>query len=321
MEAYALIFRLYQSRAEILSKTKHLLDQEGVSRLERCRKQMSHAINRHETLTRLYYLRHGFERHDSFLTYHLAFLGYWVAIEATDNADAFSEETLQDMRATVVLCLKGLRDQGRSSHLADASYRHMLPRLQWADFVAARAHASVPTLDQDGLTDHVMSRWPLPVLTLHADPAAVTLGNLAATDRWQRAIQTSYPGTTTVGAMPAESARAVTAAPWRIAATAAASSTQKPAAAGSAPKPSDTSDAMQIDALVMPTPVENPVACAAEVADGPATTAMALGLPATSSAMQVDQLLTPMPALTENHSASHATALMVLARAVQNVLY
>ncbi|KAF5655412.1 NirA-like nitrate assimilation regulatory protein [Fusarium sp. NRRL 25303] len=86
---------------------------------ESVQKVLSDAKIKMETLLRLYYQRHGFESYDIFIIILLAFVGFMHAknLENPEMAD------LESRRSTVVLVLKGLRDQSINCYVAKVVLR------------------------------------------------------------------------------------------------------------------------------------------------------------------------------------------------------
>ena len=137
------------------------------------------AIARLETVARLYYMRHSFEHCDSFLTFFLSTLG--LARLAGLEASAKNSEQLRSMRSTVILCIKGLYDQGQHVHIAAAVYRLLRGRLSACDLEAVESHVQWEPADEEEplIAQHVQSQWPLTIIGLDQDPEASTLDNLA----------------------------------------------------------------------------------------------------------------------------------------------
>lgn len=104
---------------------------------------ISQARTHYETVLRLYYLRHGFEGSDPFLTVGLLTISFLTIEEikaarsksstSTSNSSSNSssssssspqpEADLDSLRSTLVLCAKGLYDQGKSFFLAQTLFK------------------------------------------------------------------------------------------------------------------------------------------------------------------------------------------------------
>lgn len=79
-----------------------------------------------QTLIRLYYLRHGFETMDTFVMSPLAKLAFAALQSIAQNTDP---QSLVDLRSTLFLATKGLRDQGQSNYLGLTLYRVLLSQM------------------------------------------------------------------------------------------------------------------------------------------------------------------------------------------------
>ncbi|KAI1637477.1 hypothetical protein F4809DRAFT_649889 [Biscogniauxia mediterranea] len=131
-----------------------------------------------ETLVRLYYLRHGFGSYDATLVQFLPLLGFSSLRDlTTDNA------RLEELRSTVVLCAKGLWEQGQNSFAARALFRLYLASLGPAearlvrDAVAVDPPPALPLPDDDDDDDdggddtmdvivrEVRSCWPVGIFS------------------------------------------------------------------------------------------------------------------------------------------------------------
>jgi hypothetical protein len=91
---------------------------------------VAYALRCLETVLRLYYLRYSFEHTDTFLTYFLSILAD-ITIESMNSASISpnDEETLKILRATLILCVKGLYDQGQHIFVSSIICRLMQDRM------------------------------------------------------------------------------------------------------------------------------------------------------------------------------------------------
>lgn len=83
-----------------------------------------------ETLIRLYYIRHSFERMDTFLAQPLA------ELSAIRREDIGGEKGLLDtesVRSTLVLCAQGFRDQGFNHYLGQTLFHLTRSRMRPED--------------------------------------------------------------------------------------------------------------------------------------------------------------------------------------------
>ncbi|OAQ76307.1 C6 transcription factor [Purpureocillium lilacinum] len=138
------------------------------------------ALRRLETVARLYFVRHSFEFCDAFLLLFLSTLGM-AALESLREAEG-DAAILRDVRSTLILSIKGLRDQGQHIHMAAATYRLLRSRLSPEDLSAVRGHAQWNPVDENEplVAQHIQSEWPLAILGRDGDPEASSLEALAS---------------------------------------------------------------------------------------------------------------------------------------------
>ncbi|KAI1777970.1 hypothetical protein F4818DRAFT_447889 [Hypoxylon cercidicola] len=152
-----------------------------------------HAEVRLETLMRLYYLRHSFESYDPLLMHWLMFLGDMVLRRLDQYASRGSASPVdrESLRSTLILCAKGLYDQGRNYHIAVLVYRLLRDRMKAGDLDLLRTHvlsapasSSSPTTadaaddDPPLMMQYVQAQWLVPIETKSADPSRRTLDYL-----------------------------------------------------------------------------------------------------------------------------------------------
>lgn len=159
------------------------------------------AMRNLETVARLYYLRHGFEACDSFMTYFLALLASISlrALEGSGDGARLSpgRGRPEVLRSTLVLAMKGLRDQGRHLHVCKVLFRLLRDRLPPAEadilgrFVVTPGEGSAAGSSASGgasaeaeeeeeereadLALHTRSRFPVPVVKSMYKPCLAPL--------------------------------------------------------------------------------------------------------------------------------------------------
>src|ERR1700759_5378659 len=78
---------------------------------------LSHSKMCFESLMRMYYLRHGFARSDTYLAHDLAVLAFMaqdrLKLLSSSEADD-SPASVEDTRSTLILAAKGLHDQAEN---------------------------------------------------------------------------------------------------------------------------------------------------------------------------------------------------------------
>lgn len=130
------------------------------------------------TLVRLYYLRHGFEAMDLFIVIPLM-------MSASECIDMISEQNptgpaLEELRATLMLAVKGLYDQRRNHYLAEVLYRVIRGRMRPAEVVLMRDMIDLEdeSAERHELMQKVRSRWPVSVVKKKEEMEAKVLTNL-----------------------------------------------------------------------------------------------------------------------------------------------
>ncbi|KAI1465251.1 uncharacterized protein F4812DRAFT_440233 [Daldinia caldariorum] len=154
---------------------------------------ITHAEVRLETLLRLYYLRHSFEGYDPLIMHWLLFLGD-ATLQKIDKSGmpvppaiaALSPPAdIESLRSTLILCAKGLYDQGHNYHIAVLVYRILRDRMKANDLDLVRTHlfSNQGPRDDDMplMTQYVQAQWVAPILTRDkdaGDPSRNTLDYL-----------------------------------------------------------------------------------------------------------------------------------------------
>ncbi|KAK8094150.1 hypothetical protein PG997_000835 [Apiospora hydei] len=130
-----------------------------------------------ETLVRIYYLRHGFESYDTTLLQFLPMLAFGTLsdLRDADKKDLDSEKR-KSLISTLVLCAKGIWEQGRNYYGAEAVFHFLLGSLRPEDSelsdVLKREVASCD--DEDDrmaiMIREVRSQWPIGVYSATKEP-------------------------------------------------------------------------------------------------------------------------------------------------------
>ena len=138
-----------------------------------------------ESLLRIYYLRHSFESYDSLLVVFLAHLSQETLARLTrldrPSTDS-SNDDVEALRSTLVLCLKGLHDQGKNFHVSGLVFHILKDRLSAED----QSLVDQYVMPKDGEADcvvgdrsqRVVSDYVVPTVHLHEDPWAARLSNI-----------------------------------------------------------------------------------------------------------------------------------------------
>lgn len=121
-----------------------------------------------ETILRLYYLRHGFEQYDAMLLQFLLTAAFSTMRKLKEERP--DPDVRQQLLSTLILCAKGLWEQGRNCYASEASFHYLKDSLTAED--AALVVREVPDFKEDKSRKAIMlreirSQWPLGVS--HAD--------------------------------------------------------------------------------------------------------------------------------------------------------
>lgn len=136
-----------------------------------------------ETLLRIYYLRHGFECADAFLTQPLSLMAFENLQKLRTDPHGPRGEAA---RSSLILAAKGLWDQGQNFWVARTTLCVLRRHLEQKDF----REAELPLLDREinirlesGTREHqqireVRSRWPPTLASMTDDPEEHRLSTL-----------------------------------------------------------------------------------------------------------------------------------------------
>ena len=136
------------------------------------------AIRCLETIIRLYYLRHGYEFADPFLPYFLQLLGYFIV----ENIQTKDEKQLKALHSTLILCTKGIYEQGAHIHISYVIYRLFRERLDPAVSEVIDQHLIIDEeRDEEhaALSDHIRSDFPLATSAVPDEAKSWDLTSLA----------------------------------------------------------------------------------------------------------------------------------------------
>ena len=135
-----------------------------------------------ETLLHMFYHRHGFEAYYMFLLQVLVQLGF-DALERLRTSKAhqkWSPAALKASRATLVLCAKGMHDQGRNYYLAECVFRILRDKMSSEDVSLLKDWAQIKDGEerQRLMTDYVHGEYPIHVVAITQDPTEHRLHRL-----------------------------------------------------------------------------------------------------------------------------------------------
>jgi hypothetical protein len=129
-------------------------------------------------LMRLYYSRHGFEDTHGYSLISLAKLGF-ISLHSIN--DQMPLEKLHYVRSSLLLALKGLREQGRSYYVIRTVY-HIIKNQLRPEEARLLQGAEDPESELDKspeLESEIQSAWTLTIVDILDDPSEVELSRLA----------------------------------------------------------------------------------------------------------------------------------------------
>lgn len=134
-----------------------------------------------ETLMRLYYLRHGFEGCDAYLTHTLAVLAFTALNWLESPASSLSTMEIEGIRGTLILSAKGLNDQGQNYHLPRTIF-HLLHSSMAAEDEAITSRTTSVRLDDESdndlRTEYIQAQYPINITNITESPEDMRLSNI-----------------------------------------------------------------------------------------------------------------------------------------------
>lgn len=137
---------------------------------------IAHSKSSLEASVRIYYLRHGFESYDPTLFQFLSLLAY-SALKDMRLAERGTQQHEQ-MKSTLVLCAKGLRDQGRCCYVSEVISRLLLESAGAEDarFIGKFTDIEETNDRLSQIVQEIRSGWPIGVFCFPEDGEYLTLG-------------------------------------------------------------------------------------------------------------------------------------------------
>jgi hypothetical protein len=166
-----------------------------------------------ETIMRLYYVRHGFEGADSYITYDLAVLAFIAqanlkTLRASTDAQPMSNTTsasstpyshlsdLDDTRATLFLAAKGLHLQGKSYPLPRTLF-HVVQSMRPEDAAMMHRYADIrpeSSAVQALRAEYARSQYPVLIVDTDGHVGKNYLGGMVARLRRESEVASGRPG-------------------------------------------------------------------------------------------------------------------------------
>ncbi|KAI4622139.1 hypothetical protein J4E83_004879 [Alternaria metachromatica] len=138
-----------------------------------------------QTLLHMFFHRHGFEAYYIFLLQVLVQLGF-DSIERLRTPEAQQEHfpaIMKATRATLILCAKGLRDQGHNFFLSELVFRILRDKMNPVDVKLLKDWAHIKDEDdrEKSMMEHVYGEYPVNVESITSDPTEQRLNRLLQT--------------------------------------------------------------------------------------------------------------------------------------------
>ncbi|RNJ53621.1 hypothetical protein D7B24_001633 [Verticillium nonalfalfae] len=166
----------------MLSLFDSLADQSSGSPVAAYREICAHSRQCLDVLVRLYYLRHGFESWNDSLPTWLLYLAQLCIRDLARADDPLADEATV---STLMLCAKGLQDQGRSLYIARVFF-HILRRAMppaVAEVLDRNVTAMVDERSNTGTgAHHLRASWPVQTISISDEPDRL-LERLSLEDR------------------------------------------------------------------------------------------------------------------------------------------
>ena len=135
-----------------------------------------------ETIFRLYYLRHSFKAFDAHLMMYAMVLANRTAkaLKTTKPASEGSPQVKRaELRSTLILCGKALRDQANNFYLANLLCLALWGIMEPEDLQLLRTCVSlVPEIERPSLPRYALLNWPLPIVKMNEEPSKAVLASL-----------------------------------------------------------------------------------------------------------------------------------------------
>ncbi|KAI1417867.1 hypothetical protein F5Y13DRAFT_32660 [Hypoxylon sp. FL1857] len=128
-----------------------------------------------ETLMRVYYLRHGFESLDTTLVQFLHLLGF-SALKDISSVEKGSVKH-EAIRSTLMLCAKGLWDQGQNYYVSEAVFHLLKQSMSTEDALLFKEITEIEdsNVRLDHMAQEIRSRWPIGIFSMADDYGDRTL--------------------------------------------------------------------------------------------------------------------------------------------------
>lgn len=142
-----------------------------------------------DALVRLYYARHGFETWDSSIPQFLLSVGFSAIAELSSNVEMDWEQR-RAILSSVVLCVKGLYDQGKNVFVSEVICYLLWHAIAAEDQVVLEGFSDIEKTSErvTVLAQHVHSSWPMPIARKAEDLEEYHIDNLIRAARASREV-------------------------------------------------------------------------------------------------------------------------------------
>ncbi|KAF4773633.1 hypothetical protein HER10_EVM0002711 [Colletotrichum scovillei] len=135
------------------------------------------------TLTRLYFIRHGFQAMDLFIVIPLMVIGL-DCIDLIQSEPQPLDHDLETLRSTLFLVVNGLGNQSHNHFLANALFRVIRGRMRQQELTLLRDtvnESELPDNREKALAQAVRSHWPVGIVKADDDEESHILTHLVET--------------------------------------------------------------------------------------------------------------------------------------------
>lgn len=127
---------------------------------------------------RLYFLRHGYEYSDTYLTHTLAVLAFMALERLRSTVDPDESE---DVRSTIYLTAKGLADQGKNYFIPSTLFEVLRSQMSPDDVTTLLSFLDLPNRNSVSSRlriEHIQAEYPVNIVDMTDHPEKRRLGKM-----------------------------------------------------------------------------------------------------------------------------------------------
>lgn len=132
-----------------------------------------------EAIIRLYYLRHGYEYSDTYMTHDLTVLAFMALARAGTTLS--TETDVEETRSTLILAAKGLNEQGRNYYMPFTLFHILLEQMSARDLDVLYTLTNIRK-ESVGVSKerakHVQAQYPVNVVNMISHPEKERISDL-----------------------------------------------------------------------------------------------------------------------------------------------